>query len=310
MSQSLSWMAPKSQVHSHFLDRLGFDCRAIIYKIIVSQELHISLHDPEHGPLSGLAQSCTFLRHEIEQWYSLHQSQNWLTKMQPFKLGIFAPESTFFHLFFDYRPLWEENLSPRQRHEARWRWAQSQERINQTLELEKIQHLVLHRDSLRGAFAFGGNGMKRIFQHLTNLKSIEFVIHGHVSEEKQFFCCRLWELWVMFCSGEAFCHPKDACSCCSLPEMKWTVQWEGEVYSGFAPNWYGLARKPCDWLGRSYVWTVSNKCPDIKGNFVRPGHQLHCQMDESSFGGAILETSVIHARSFAVYISGLWPSCP
>jgi hypothetical protein len=241
-----------------FVTRLNFDCRSIIYGLLVSQELHIECYNPKPSHLAGLASTCVFLKDEIEHWYQLKSNQAWLTTMPSAKLGIFAPEKTTFHFDLNYR---YTNLSSfiqrlNQQTVNRNKFIR---RIQQAPEFENIRHLVIHSKPFFQEYPYKLGVTGSFLKALKRLSSIEFVLHVNNSWVRESLCCDLWDMWRVFWGASSFCHPKECCSCCVLPELKWAVYYKGDKYSGEAPFWN--CGPLCSSSGFGFKWTMYQTMP-------------------------------------------------
>jgi hypothetical protein len=254
----------KSKPLPPFLTLLDFDCRVLIYKTLLASEYHFYFNNPTPGLLDGLLRSCKFLRDEIKQWYRLNRKQNWLTTIPSLGLGIFAPDATIFHLDFDYRTRGNLNLLQRHRRRAVQKAHIHEFRPAVEVELYKIEHLVIHRDTLPKypKLSVEKSEVNKVLSAMKNLKSVEFAIRVQESRRSlHSMSCELWELWTMFWADGPFCHPKNCCSCCSLPVIKWTAHSPTLSYSGEAPFWGYVPCHFCLWP--RFSWGIYNARPRL-----------------------------------------------
>jgi hypothetical protein len=245
-----------------FLTLLDFDCRVLIYKALVTSEYHFYFNNPTPGTLDELLRSCKFIRDEIKQWYLLNRKQSWLTAIPSLGLGIFAPSATVFHLDFDYRSRGDLNLFQRHRRRALQKAHTHEFKLVVEEQLYKIEHLVIRRDTLPKypKLSVEKGEVGKVLRGMKNLKSAEFAVRRQESKRSlHSMSCELWELWSLFWAGGAFCHPKNCCSCCSLPDIKWSVQSQTLSLSGEALLWDHC--NFCQWP--KFSWVIYNHHPDL-----------------------------------------------
>jgi hypothetical protein len=267
---------PESTDLPPFLALLSFDCRITIYKFLVRHKLNLDCHNPTPLHLAGLVCSCTFLRDEIEYWFGLKSNHGWLTKVSSTKLGIFAPETTVFHFNFNHRFEWtRKSFHPRKRQVVDPTKLISQ--IKQSFGVENIRNLVVHNEALVSPIFGNLYQLAALVKGLKQLSSIEFIFHTQtLTRDQDVLWKDLWDMWKWFWGASPFCHPKQCCSCCALPEVKWAVySKEGDFLdAAVAPFWDRMPRS--DFQPR-FTWAMYQENPhfdDYDVAFALPGWRL------------------------------------